>query len=98
MAWFRKKPDPISDRARALTDEIASLEAQIQELGAQLQHDQTQPRLRSTALPHGSTVSHATPAPAPPSALAAEEPIFEEVGQNLLKSRGEAATTPDHNN
>jgi len=98
MAWFKKKPDPISDRARALNDEIAKLESQIQQLGAQAQRDQTQPRLRSTALPRSSTVSHATPAPAPPPEPTAHEPIFEEVGQNRLKARGEAATTPEHYN
>ena len=98
MAWFRIKPDPISDRARALNDEIASLESQIQQLDAQLQHGHLQPRLRSTALPHGSTVSYAALAPAVPPAPAAEEPIFEEVGQDLLKARSETATTPEHYN
>ena len=98
MAWFRKKPDPITDRARALNDEIARLEAQIQELDAQVQRDQSQPRLRSTALPHSGTVSHATPPPAPPPAPATHEPIFEEVGQDLLEARGESATTPEHYN
>jgi|ERR1035437_1570149 hypothetical protein len=99
MAWLRKKPDPISDRARALNDEIARLDAQIKELGAQLQEGQSQPRLRSTALPHGATVNRAAPAPpAPPAPPMAEEPIFEEVGQHLLKARSEAATTPEHYN
>jgi hypothetical protein len=98
MAWFRKKPDPISDRARALNEEIARLESQIQRLDAQVQRDHSQPRLRSTALPHGTTVSHAAPAPAAPPAPAAEEPVFEEMGQDLLKARSEAATTPDHYN
>jgi hypothetical protein len=96
MAWLRKKPDPISDRARDLNGEIARLESQIKELDAQLQRDHSQPRLRSTALPHGSTVSHAAPAPAPPPA--AEDPIFEEVDQDLLRARNEAATTPEHYN
>ena len=95
MAWFRKKPDPISERARVLSDEIAKLESQIQELDAQLQRDHSQPRLRSTALPHGSTVSHPGPEPA---ASRAEEPIFEEMGQHSLKARGETATTPEHYN
>ena len=98
MAWLKRKPDPISDRARALNDEIAKLESQIKDLDAHLHRDQAQPRLRSTALPHGSTLSHATPAPAVPPAPAAEEPIFEEVSQNLLKARHEAATTPEHYN
>jgi hypothetical protein len=99
MAWLRKKPDPISDRARALNDEIARLDSQIKELGAQLQEGQSQPRLRSTALPHGATVNRAAPAPpVPPVPPMAEEPIFEEVGQHLLKARSEAATTPEHYN
>jgi hypothetical protein len=98
MAWFRKKPDLISDRARVLNDEIAKLESQIQQLDAQLQRDHSQPRLRSTALPHGSTVSHPGPEPAAPPAPRAEEPIFEEVGQDLLKARSEGTTTPEHYN
>jgi len=96
MAWFRKKPDPISERARALNDEIARLDSQIKELGAHLQQDQSQPRLRSTALPHGGTVSHAAPAPAP--APSHDEPIFEEVGHDMLEGRSEAGTTPEHFN
>ena len=102
MAWFRKKTDPISDRARVLNGEIAELEAQIKQLDTRLQRDQSQPRLRSTALPHGGTVSHSLPPPAPPAtplpAPAAHEPIFEEVDQDLLKAQNETATTPDHYN
>src|SRR5437899_8446954 len=52
MVLFRKKPDVISDRARALNDEIAQLEHQIKKLDAHLQREQEKPRLRSTALPH----------------------------------------------
>jgi hypothetical protein len=95
MAWFRKKTDPISDRARVLNDEIAELDAQIKQLDTQLQRDQTQPRLRSTALPQGGTVSYSSPAPAPP---AAQEPIFEEVDRASLEARNEATTTPEHYN
>jgi len=98
MAWFRKKPDPISDRARALNDEIAKLESEIQALDARLQRDQTQPRLRSTALPQGNALGRAAASPASPPAPKGEGPIFEEVGQDLLKARNEAATTPDHYN
>jgi hypothetical protein len=98
MAWFSKKPDPISDRARALNDEIAKLESQIRELGGELQRDPTQPRLRSTALPRSSTVSHGTAEPSLPPAPVAQEPIFEELGQHVLEARGDATTTPDHYN
>jgi hypothetical protein len=66
-----KKTDPISERARALNDQIASLEAEIKRLDTQLQHTPV-PRLRSTAMPHGATVAR-THEPPPP------EPVFEEV-------------------
>jgi hypothetical protein len=99
MAWLRKKPDPISDRARSLNAEIARLDAQIKELDAQLQQGQPQPRLRSTASPHSRTVNHAEPGSVAPSTPATPEaPIFEEVRQDLLKARPESATTPDHFN
>lgn len=39
MAFFRKKADPITDRARALTSEIAALEAQIREYETTLDQD-----------------------------------------------------------
>ena len=32
MGWFKKKSDPISERAKALNEQIAQLEAQIKEL------------------------------------------------------------------
>jgi hypothetical protein len=101
MAWFKKKPDPISEHERALDDEIAELDARIKRLGEQLQRDQAQPRLRSTAVPRGATVSHALPAPPPPPAQpapAGHEPIFEELGPDVLRARNDAATTPDHYN
>jgi hypothetical protein len=99
MALFKKKADPISDRAQALTTEIAALETQIKELDLQLQQNAEQPRLRSTALPLGATMSHPPAAVAPPPpAPAAREPVFEEVDQNRLKVRGEAAVARDHFN
>lgn len=99
MAWFRKKADPISDRARALNNEIAALEAQIKTLDARLQHQHAQPRLRSTALPHGSTLNHTSPeVTASPPAAPVHEPIFEDVNQNRLKTRPEPPSTPEHYN
>src|SRR3954467_4281270 len=99
MAWLKKKIDPISDRAAALTDEIATLESQIRKLSTQLEDKQSHPRLRSTALPHGPTVQRtALPAVHSPPPPPAHEPIFEEVDHDRLNgARGEAAT-PEHFN
>ncbi|HEY1489433.1 MAG TPA: hypothetical protein VGF90_00220 [Verrucomicrobiae bacterium] len=107
MAWFKKKPDPISDRARALNEEIAALESQIQQLSEQREPSPPPAKLRSTAIPHGETVQRAAEPEAPTSKPEArnqkpdipppQEPIFEEVDQDRLKARGEVAT-PDHYN
>jgi len=79
MASAKKKNDPITDRARALSDQIAALEAEIKRLDTQLQRAPAPaPRLRSTALPHGATVARGhepVPAPTPKP----QEPVFEEV-------------------
>jgi hypothetical protein len=74
MGPAKKKADPISDRSRALTDQIAALEAEIKKLDSQIQRAPV-PRLRSTAIPHGATVPHPHE-PAPPPV---HEPVFEEV-------------------
>lgn len=108
MAWFKKKPDPISDRARALNAEIAALEAEIQRLDSQRQQAPPPAKLRSTAIPHGETIQR--PADVDTRISSAKrndsekaespkphEPIFEEVDQDRLKARGEVAT-PDHYN
>jgi hypothetical protein len=63
MAPAKKKVDPISDRSRALTDQIAALEAEIKKLDTQLQRVPT-PKFRSTAIPHGVTVARASEPPA----------------------------------
>jgi len=105
MAWLKKKPDPLSERARSLNNDIAALEAQIKRLDAQLHRDTAHPRLRSTAVPHGATIAHTThtaTTPAAPQPLAspprAREPIFEDVGQAPLKDHVEPPTTPEHFN
>ena len=77
MAFAKKKADPISDRSRALNDQIAALETEIKKLDAQLQRAPA-PKFRSTAIPHGVTVARAhEPAPLPPPPV--HEPVFEEV-------------------
>jgi hypothetical protein len=107
MAWFKKKPDPISDRARALNEEIAALESKIKSLDSKLQQAPPPAKLRSTAMPHGETIQRSPepeamlPKPetrnSKPEAPKPQEPIFEEVDQNRLKSRAETAT-PEHYN
>ena len=95
MALFKRKADPISERARALNAEIAALESQIRKLGTRLDQNPSQPRLRSTALPHGATIHRGVESPdAAPSVAAPapnHEPIFEKVDQNRLKSQNETA-------
>jgi hypothetical protein len=101
MGWSKKKADPISDRARALNEEIAALEAQIKKLGAKVDANASAsaanaPKLRSTAHPHGaSTQLHSQPPPPPPAPPS--EPIFEEVDQKRLKEKSDAVT-PEHFN
>ncbi len=96
MSWFKKKSDPISDRARVLNERIAALEAEIKVLDGRVQQKQAEPRLRSTALPHGDTVAH-TPIPAPKGRVT-EEPVFEPVDKDRLTERPEAPSTPEHYN
>jgi len=98
MAWLKKKPDLLSDRTHALNMEIASLESQIKRLDARLQRGSSHLRLRSTAVPHGATITHAPAANAPLPVPPPREPIFEEVNQNRLKAHDENANTPEHFN
>jgi hypothetical protein len=97
MSWFKKKSDPVSDRAQALNAEIAALEAQIKQLDEQLHHEVETPRLRSTAVPHGSTIKHdlATPTPAanPPA-----EPVFEKINQDRITPRESLPNAPEYFN
>jgi hypothetical protein len=99
MAWLKRKPDPISDRARKLNSEIATLEEQIRRLDSQLQRGKSHPKLRSTAVPHGATITHSTQASQPVTTTVRPGPIFEEVNQDRLTARNEAgAATPEHYN
>jgi len=94
MALFKKKADPISERARALNSEIAALEAQIKQLDTRLQQGESRPRLRSTARPHSQVVA-AAPKPAP---KLAREPVFEQVDHERVKSRTEPAAASAQSN
>jgi hypothetical protein len=88
MGLLKKKPDPITDKARALNDQIAALEAEIKRLDSQLARA-PEPKLRSTAIPHGGTVSRPPEKPVPPPALPPGEPVFEEINRAKLGPRDE---------
>ena len=83
MGFFRKKTDPISERARTLNSEIAALEEQIKQLNSKIERDEFQPKTRSTAFPShrpGQPPSAATVPPAVPQPKApSRDPIFETV-------------------
>jgi cell division protein FtsB len=95
MASSKKKADPISDRTRTLNDQIAALESEIKKLDTQIQRAPT-PRLRSTAIPHGETVSR-RPGPPPAPKPVSHEPVFEEISSKSISARAEAES-PDHYN
>ena len=90
MALSKKKPDPISEKARALADQIAALQSEIKILDTQLTRT-PEPKFRSTARPPGETFLRADEIPAPAPKLS--EPVFEEVNRTKLAARddGEAA-------
>lgn len=101
MGWLKKKSDPVSERAQALSSEIAALEAQIKQLDEQLHHAPEQPRLRSTAVPHGATVSHvplATDSAREVMSAARSEPVFEQINQERITVQNEMPNLPEHYN
>ena len=98
MPWFKKSPDPISDRARALNNEIARLESQIKKLDGKLQRDQPQARLRSTAFPERGLPAPPESPASSPLAGNAHEPVFEEVDQDRLQARTDSSSTAEHYN
>ena len=91
MQLFKKKVDPLSDRARSLNAEIAALEVQIKKLSREAPPAPPTLRLRSTAKPNEAAAA-ATPAAVAP------EPIFEEAGPNDAPSPIDAETTRAHYN
>jgi len=92
MAWFNKKADPISQRARALNDEIAALESKIKKYQSQIGPTPTGAKFRSTAVPRQTTPPRKD-VPATPVA-----PVFEKVDTKRLMKPTEGTTTPEHYN
>lgn len=91
MPWLKKKPDPLTDRAKELSREIAQLEAEIQKLNTQ--KEPARPAVRSTALP-----SQSGPVPARPAAKPVHDPVFEEVNSRKLAVTPEVENTSAHYN
>jgi len=91
MGLFRKKHDPISEKAQALNEQIQALEAQIKELSAEA--EKPQPRFRSSTMPRGLSAS---PPPEPVREPAPRE-HFEEVDHTPLKAP-EPQTRQEHYN
>jgi hypothetical protein len=76
MGFFRKKNDPISEKARALNEQIEALEAEIKKLSEEAA--QPQPRFRS------STAPRSAPGPAHPPESPREH--FEDVDHSPLQT------------
>lgn len=111
MGLFNKKPDPISERAKLLNNQIAALESEIKKLAAKQGAEETPappaPARGSSPFSSAPTVSPAPVTPQPrlrstalpqnAAAPATHEPIFEEVGQSRIQSESES-TSPAHYN
>lgn len=87
MSLFRKKPDPLSERARALEAEIAALQNQIKQAESGQPLWSGTPKLRSTTLPGGQRAE---------SVAAPTVPVFEDVDQKRLRSAAPFTPTGPH--
>jgi len=91
MGLLNKKSDPISDKARALNERIAALEAEIKTLDVQLARA-PEPKFRSTTTPPSETISRPLEKTAPAPAPKPREPVFEDVNRAKLAARDESET------
>jgi hypothetical protein len=89
MGWFRKKNDPISEKARALEGEIQALEAEIKRLAEEAA--KPQPKFRSSAVPRRAAEQSPAPAPLPPAH------DFDVVDQSRLKKPADPAASEHYN-
>ena len=77
MGFLGRKRTPIDEHERQLQARLHDLESQIAALNAQIQQEQAQPKLRSTAQPHA-------PSTAPHAGGPAGEPAFEQVNHQRV--------------
>jgi hypothetical protein len=95
MAWLKRKSDPIKDKAKSLSAQIAALESEIHNLESKLQKKDL------TDLHETLKAPPSTPDPVkivPDKAQLARELVFEADGQNQLKPDIHSAHTQDHYN
>ncbi len=74
----KKKPDPISDKERALNAQIAALEAEIKKLDSEITKP-SEPKFRSTAPPRGEIQNRPVEKTPPPP-----EVLFEKIKPSKL--------------
>ena len=96
MGFFKKKSDPISERARALKAEIEALEAQIKNLSSKTGPGQSHARTRSGTWPPGSSSTISSASTGRPSAQG--EPVLDLVDHKKVTNLPEAEMTPAHYN
>ena len=95
LGHSKQKPDPISDRAKHLTQKISALEGEIQRLSNVLEQSKTQPRMRSTAYPAGQL----SPIPPPEeTAAVTAAPYFERLDHGRIHQVEPEVSTPEHFN
>lgn len=84
MGWFGRKRDPLSEQERRLNARLHELQSQISSLHQQIDQEQAQPKLRSTAQPH------ATPVPG----AATHDPAFEAVSHQRVTNPFSSEASP----
>lgn len=95
MAWLKRKPDPIRDKAKSLSVQIAALESEIHNLESKLQKGDVADLHETPKSPAPAPDSMKT---APDKAHLARELVFEADGQNQLKPDIHSVHTQDHYN